>query len=382
MKRILYLLIITVFVTACTEKKHGAFVVTGFIENAAGKKVLLMESSSTNARSVILDSATLKDKGAFTLRGRANEEGIFRLAVENGPDIILINDNNDIRVRLNVNDYRNYTVEGSPASQSMHTLFEDCDKKATAIYATSKQIDSLRTIPQQDSLVEIMRTKKDKQMSEFNDMVKTYINNSNSPAASLFALGIISETIPKEELLSFATNLSKKFPEHAGVARRKSMIAENNAVVPAAPTSPTENTYALLNKPAPDLTMNDVNGKPVSISSFKGKFLLVDFWASWCAPCRQENPNVVAAYNRYKNKNFTILGISLDENKDAWKKAIAKDKLTWIHMSDLKQWESSAVTSYGFEGIPFNVLIDPTGKIIASSLRGEDLERKLGEVLK
>ena len=145
---------------------------------------------------------------------------------------------------------------------------------------------------------------------------------------------------------------------------------------------PEDPAYSLLGKLAPNLTMPDLNGKAVSISSFKGKFLLVDFWASWCGPCRQENPNVVAAYNRFKTKNFTILGVSLDQDKDAWQAAIAKDNLTWNHMSDLKQWQSAAVQTYGFEGIPFNVLIDPTGKIIASGLRGEQLEKKLEEVLK
>ena len=137
-----------------------------------------------------------------------------------------------------------------------------------------------------------------------------------------------------------------------------------------------------IGKIAPDIKQQDTLGNAVSLSSFRGKYVMVDFWASWCGPCRQENPNVVVAYNRFKNKNFTILGISLDQDKDAWQAAIAKDNLTWNHMSDLKQWQSEAVMTYGFEGIPFNVLIDPTGKIIASGLRGEDLGKKLEEVLK
>jgi thiol-disulfide isomerase/thioredoxin len=128
--------------------------------------------------------------------------------------------------------------------------------------------------------------------------------------------------------------------------------------------------------------MPGLDGKPVSISSFRGKYLLVDFWASWCGPCRGENPNVVAAYNKYKDKNFTILGVSLDQDKASWLQAIKKDGLAWNHMSDLKYWNSAAVEAYHFDGIPFNVLIDPNGKIIASSLRGPELDAKLAEVLK
>jgi peroxiredoxin len=133
---------------------------------------------------------------------------------------------------------------------------------------------------------------------------------------------------------------------------------------------------------APEFTLNDTTGKPVSLSSFKGKYVLVDFWASWCGPCRHENPNVVKTYNMYKDKNFTVLGVSLDENKDAWEKAIKDDGLIWTHVSDLKGWQNAVAMDYGIRAIPSNYLVSPDGKILAHNLRGEELQKALAETLK
>jgi len=132
---------------------------------------------------------------------------------------------------------------------------------------------------------------------------------------------------------------------------------------------------------APGFVQQDTSGNNVSLASFKGKYVLVDFWASWCGPCRKENPNVVKAYNKYKDKNFTIIGVSLDNDKTKWEKAIAQDNLTWIHVSDLKGWQNSAVLDYYVKSVPANFLVDPNGKIIAKNLRGEDLEKMLEEKL-
>src|SRR6185436_6372311 len=135
-------------------------------------------------------------------------------------------------------------------------------------------------------------------------------------------------------------------------------------------------------KQAPEISLPDTEGKIVKLSSFRGQYVLVDFWASWCAPCRGENPNVVKAYNTFKDKNFTVLGVSLDQNKQQWLDAIKSDGLNWYQISDLKYWNSAAVGLYGFEGIPFNVLVNPEGKIVATNLRGVALENKLQEILK
>jgi len=133
---------------------------------------------------------------------------------------------------------------------------------------------------------------------------------------------------------------------------------------------------------APDFTLPDTDGKPFTLSSLRGKYVLLDFWASWCGPCRQENPNVVATYHQFKDKNFTVLGVSLDKEKSQWLTAIKDDGLEWKQVSDLKFWNSAAGALYNVESIPYNVLIDPKGKVLGTSLRGPELRNKLAEVLK
>jgi peroxiredoxin len=174
------------------------------------------------------------------------------------------------------------------------------------------------------------------------------------------------------------TKLAKRFPKHQGIADALAYV-KSPAPQPQTQTQPAKPEVGAT---APELTMNDIGGNPFSLSQLRGKYVLIDFWASWCAPCREENPNVVAAFNRFKDKNFTVLGVSLDQNKQAWIDAVKDDKLTWQQISDLKYWGSAAVPLYGIDGIPYNVLIDPQGKIIATHLTGNALHNKLAEVLK
>jgi peroxiredoxin len=386
MKRILLSITLLASLVACNQKEDkGTFTVNGSLKNVDNQKIYLEQLFFSEKNPEVLDTAEIKD-GKFTIAAKASEEGLYRLRFEKQEiGYIFINDKKSIDFRA---DVKNITLQGpdfnTPANKAFKNFIVDVDAKQKGLTSLSTEIDSLKTSKKNDSAVQAKTLQLNTEISGFKNYIVKAIDTETDPVVAMFALGY-TRGIDPEELRTVVPNLAKRFPKHAGVT---GIIAQYNQMMvkkdePATPKAvPQASGKIAVGNIAPDFTMADVDGKQISLSSFKGKYVLVDFWASWCGPCRGENPNVVANYNKYKSKNFTILGVSLDEDKARWLGAIKTDNLTWTHVSDLKGWSNAAAKIYGVESIPFNLLLDPAGKIIAMDLRDVDLGKKLGEILK
>jgi peroxiredoxin len=213
--------------------------------------------------------------------------------------------------------------------------------------------------------------------------VERYADTTNYLPNALFAIRILNPLAEEQFVNTFIQTLPRRFGDAKQAKefteRWNKMLAQRKNA-----TQPQQNFTGgvVMGALAPAITLPNPQGQTISLASLKGQYVLVDFWASWCPPCRAENPNVVAVFNKYKDKGFTVFGVSLDDNKEKWQKAIQDDGLAWTQVSDLKRWESVAARDYGVESIPTNFLLDKEGKIIARDLRGPALEAKLAEVLK
>ncbi len=375
MKKIFFVAPLAALLFACggnDTAKNTGFELKGTLTNAAGGETIYLEELSPIGK-VLLDSTKLDEKGNFAFTHAAPTAGFYRVMITEANFAMLVLDSTQkIELKADFKDLGNtYSVEGSPDTKvflELNDLSKDVQVSSDSLQRAFQaamgviKMDSMKV----DSLNKVFEPVYMGMIEAHQKNVSDLVGKNSS---SLSALAGIQQLDPDKYLDLYKrvyADLSAKFPNNKYLGKLQKDIDAFSKLAGGSE--------------APDFTFNTPEGKPLALSSLKGKIVLVDFWASWCGPCRKENPNVVRMYKKYHGKGFEILGVSLDEDKDKWLSAIKKDGLVWNHVSDLKGWQSSVCPLYGIEAIPFAILLDKDGKIIAKNLRGAALEQKLEEL--
>ena len=347
--------------------------VTGQLRNVPAGTTLHL-SELTSSQFVERGTAKTDAQGKFTFKGTLPvTAAVYQLKVDEPNQVLLVLDNN---THLTLSgDAKSlpttYSVKGSKDSEVIQQLTRTMNASRDQMQRLAQRYNAAGQAGHPDSLAAIEQQYNVLQRGTANRAKAVIRRNATSVAAGFATLSFVN---PDDD---FA------FADSIATVQRKAQPASPFTQALVERLAPLRATA--IGTEAPEINLAQPDGKPLSLKSLRGKYVLVDFWASWCGPCRQENPNVVKAYEQFKGqgKGFTIYSVSLDQKKENWEKAIAADHLVWPnHVSDLKFWQSAAAAAYGVQAIPQSFLLDPSGKIIAKNLRGPALEAKLAEVLK
>jgi peroxiredoxin len=356
-------IILSFAIYSCKDK--DAFTISGTLTNPGSlKKVYLL--AADNGSIAVVDSTNLNDQGKFEFKHKAPYANLYRMRI-GGSIFDLIAENGDaIEFTTNVTDNTHiYQITGSDESEKykafnkLNNYYADKTSKITQEYQDKAQASGKES----DSLIKIYLPMFQKNISEYSTEVLKFVNANKHSLAGFYAAMSLDPGKYEPQLIAYADDIKNDFKDNTGVQK---FIRQMMDLKPVS-----------VGHKAPDFTVAGIDGKPIKLSDYKGKYVMLDFWASWCAPCRQENPNVVKQYAIYKPLGLNILGISLDQDKTKWVQAVAADKLTWSHGSDLKNFEGPTERLFHIEAIPSNFIIDPQGIIVAKNITGADLEEYL-----
>jgi peroxiredoxin len=318
-----------------------------------------------------LDSAFIW-RGRFEFKGHADTPQflLLRITKKDHKDFKLgfLAENRQMNISGNIDDADNVVITGSSTQneyKSFSKKFKSYAEEETRLVELNDSLDAKRDKKDADSIRKVMVSFRAKEQAFIKDYAKHHPSSYIS-AQQVCYYFIDNPIVPELETIY---NVFTPAVQNSYYGKKIKDALE------------TARTTAL-GKIAPDFTQNDILGNPITLSSYRGRYVLIEFWASWCAPCRVENPNIVEAYSKFHSKGFYILGVSMDDKRDKWEEAIKKDNLSWSQVSDLKEWQNSVRVLYGVEDIPTNFLVDKDGKIIARALRGDDLMKKLHELFK
>jgi peroxiredoxin len=351
------------------------FTVTGKVANGSKDEKVMLAQSTAAGSSIKLDSAQLAADGTFTLKGIEKDRGsFFTINVADRQKFVLLVEGGEAFKVMADGTSRDEKGNGGKVSVTGSKNMEYYAKIDQLMQGFAAKVTTWNE--------EYAKAEEKKDTKRIQEIQQEYTKAEAERIATLRKLMPEMGT----SLIALFTANNFLSPENDLDVLKK--LADDYEKVEPTPTlakgfigSVKRFAGVAVGQQAPDFTLNSPEGKPVALSSLRGKYVLIDFWASWCGPCRMENPNVVRMYDKFKSKGFDIYGVSLDDNEKAWKTAIERDKLGWLHGSELKKWKSEVAQTYGVNAIPATFLLDKEGKIIAKNLRGAALENKLTELL-